>query len=379
MPKQILAEEIERFLGTVDGVTSARLLTSPSGAIDQIYVTASEVTERRAARRAIVAALMTAYGIPVEPWRVQVAHLRRFPIAELRDLKVVRVEETLSATETVARVQVAWARAGEPRMGTGQAAAPAGAGHRLRALAEATIDAVRAVVEPAYRRIAVQQVSVASSMDRPLVLVGITAGSPLGQETFVGAAFQREGTLDAAVTATLDAVIKWLLHAAVDESGEGAEGDRRARLEAMRHFARADGGGSPVPQVPSAPASPAASGPGPALLPPAWSPRPPSSPDVLENLHEIRPEQEGGAMMATHHEGARVGMASLRPARQAVEEEFYHPLMEARTPVHIRCRDGYEIAHAILRDVGTYTILVEVGGATELVYKHAIISIRPRT
>ncbi len=83
--------------------------------------------------------------------------------------------------------------------------------------------------------------------------------------------------------------------------------------------------------------------------------------------------------MATHHEGARVGMASPRPARQAVEEEFCHPLMEARTPVHIRCRDGYEIAHAILRDVGTYTILVEVGGATELVYKHAIISIRPRT
>ncbi len=376
MPKQILAEEIERFLGTVDGVTSARLLTSPSGAIDQIYVTASEVTERRAARRAIVAALMTAYGIPVEPWRVQVAHLRRFPIAEVRDLKVVRVEETLSPTETVARVQVAWARAGEPRVGTGQAAAPAGAGHRLRALAEATIDAVRAVVEPAYRRIAVQQVAVASSMDRPVVLVGITAGSPLGQETFVGAAFHREGTLDAAVTAALDAVIKWLLHGAVDESGEGAPGDRRARLEAMRHFARADGGGPPAPQVPPAPA---ASAPGPALLPPAWSPRPPLNPDVLEDLHEIRPEQEGGAVMATHHEGARVGMASPRPARQAVEEEFYQPLIEARTPVHIRCRDGYEIAHAILRDVGIYTVLVEVGGATELVYKHAIISIRPRT
>jgi len=377
MRKEVSAEEIERFLGTVGGVASARLLTSPSGGIDQIYVTASELTERRAARRAIVAALMTAYGIPIEPWRVQVAHLRRVPLADARALEVVRVEETLTAAETVVRVQVRWARAGEPRTATGRAAAPSGAGPRLRALAEATIDAVRAVLEPASRQIAVHQVSVATSMDRPLVLVALAAGPPPDQEMFVGAAFPREGPLDAAVAATLDAVVKWLLHAAADEGGEGGAGDRRARLEAMRHFARSDGGGVSGQPAPSAAAPEGA----PDLAAPdsaAPSPRP-FNPDVLEDLGEIRPEQKGGAVMATHHEGARVGMASLRPARQAVEEEFYQPLIEARTPVHIRCRDGYEIAHAILRDLGTYTILVEAAGATELVYKHAIISIRPHT
>ena len=83
--------------------------------------------------------------------------------------------------------------------------------------------------------------------------------------------------------------------------------------------------------------------------------------------------------MATHHEGPRGGVASPRPARQTIEEEFYRPLIEARIPVHIRCRDGYEIAYAVLQDVGTYTLLVEAGGAAELLYKHAIISIRPRT
>lgn len=376
MRKQVSAEEIERFLGTVDGVASARLLTSASGGIDQIYVTASELTERRAARRAIVAALMTTYGIPIEPWRVQVAHLRRVPLADARALEVVRVEETLTAAETEVRVQVRWARAGEPRTATGRAAAPSGAGPRLRALAEATIDAVRAVLEPASRRIAVHQVSVATSMDRPLVLVALAAGPPSDQGMFVGAAFQREGPLDAAVAATLDAVLKWFLHAAADEGGEGGAGDRRARLEAMRHFARSDGGGLSGQPAPSAAAPDAAPDP---AAPDLAAPSPRPSPDVLEDLGEIRPEQKGGAVMATHHEGARVGMASLRPARQAVEEEFYQPLIEARTPVHIRCRDGYEIAHAIVRDLGTYTILVEAGGATELVYKHAIISIRPRT
>jgi sRNA-binding regulator protein Hfq len=367
MPKQVHAEEIERFLGTVDGVASVRLLTSPSGEIDQIYVTADDATESRAARRAIVAALMTTYGIPIEPWRVQVVHLKGFPSGGLRNLKVVRVEETLSATETVARVQVAWEGGGERRVGTGQAGAPAGAAHRQQALAAATIDAVRAVVEPAYRRIAVQQVSLTTCMGQPLVLVGITASSDRGQEMLAGAAFEREGVPAAAVTAALDAVAKWLLHASVDEPGEGAAGDRRAHLEAMRHFAHLDSEAHPAPPALRAHAQP---------VPPSLAVM---NPDVIEDLQEIRPEQKGGAAMATQHESSRAGVASPRPTRQTIEEEFYQPLIEARTPVHIRCRDGYEIPHAVLRDIGTYTLLVEIGGVTELLYKHAIISIRPRT
>src|SRR5256886_9146928 len=152
MPREILADDIERFLTTVDGVVSARLLTSPSGDVDQIYITADDATEGRAARRSVVAALMTAYGIPVEPGRIQVTHLRGSRTAELPDLKVVRVEETASGTEVSARVQVAWERAGERRTGTGQTRGPAGTAHRLRTLAAPAIDAARAGPEPAQRR-----------------------------------------------------------------------------------------------------------------------------------------------------------------------------------------------------------------------------------
>lgn len=401
MPKQILAEEIERFLGTVEGVASARLLTVPSGEIDQVYVTADEGTESRSARRAVVAALITEYGIPVEPWRVQVTTLKRFGSADLPNLKVLRVEEAITGTETTARVQVAWERAGEQRTGTGQARGPAGAQHRLRTLAAAAVDAARAVVEPAQRRITVHQVSVTTCMDRPLVLVGIAAGGPRGQEEFVGAAFQHEGTSGAAVAAALDAVTKWLLRAAVEGRDEGIGMDRRARLEAMRHFARTAGRSQPdPPPAPQEAAPPRDASPAPAIS--ASSPEPRGSasplsaidglrqreprpgaraatlpPDILEDLRDIRPEQKGGAAMAAHHEGSRVGVASARPARQMVEDEFFQPFIEGRTPVHIRCRDGYEIPRAVVRDVGTYTLLVEADGATELVYKHSIISIRP--
>jgi sRNA-binding regulator protein Hfq len=395
MPKQVHAEEIERFLGTVNGVASARLLTSPSGEIDQVYVTADDRTESRAARRAIVAALITQYGIPIEPWRIQVTQLKRFSPAELPNLKALRVEETIAATETTARVQVVWQRAGEQRTGTGQAQGPAGAQHRLRTLAAAAIDAARAIVDPVHRRITVHQVSLTTCMDRPLVLVGITAGGPRGPEAFVGAAFQREGASDAAVTAALDAVTKWLLQASFGGLEAGMQGDRRAHLEAMRHFARAGGQSRPD----SLPSPEPASGPGESTGA-AWAPPPPainaSRPvepsrvepsrggtvipgdlDSIGDLREIRPEQRGGAAMAAHREGSRVGLTATPPGRHTVEDEFLQPLIQRRIPAHIRCRDGYEIHHAILREVGTYTLLVEADGATELVYKHAIISIRP--
>jgi sRNA-binding regulator protein Hfq len=430
MPKQVRAEEIERFLGTVDGVASARLLTSASGEIDQIYVTADSGTEAKAARRSVVAALITRFGIPVEPWRVQVAALKQFAPAELPHLRTLRIEETLSATETTARVQVAWERAGEQRTGLGQARGPLGTQQRLRTLAVATVDAARTVIEPSHLRIAIQHVSLTTCMDRPLVLVAVTAGSPGAQDAFVGAAFQRHELSDAAVAAALDAVTKCMLRVAF-ETPQTGQGDRRAHLEAMRRYARVDrgvrlpdaagtterppgtqpevpqssrggtpahGGGSfPTPQ--EAPAADAAErksagappidgeGHGARWHPPArpGGPQAASSgggvgtavhPDILNDLREIRPEEKGGAAVAAHQDSSRTGVVP-RTGRQAIEDEYFAPLIERRTPVHIRCRDGYELAHAVVRDVGTYTLVVEVDGATELLYKHAIISVRP--
>ncbi|HTD48096.1 MAG TPA: hypothetical protein VK881_12595 [bacterium] len=381
MPREVLADDIERFLTTVDGVVSARLLTSPSGEVDQIYITAEDATDGRAARRSVVAALMTAYGIPIEPGRIQVTHLRGSRAADLPDLKVVRVEETASGTEVSARVQVAWERAGERRTGTGQARGPAGTAHRFRTLAAAAIDAVRAVLEPAQRRVTLHQAALIDSMDHPVVLIGISAPTPRGPEIFIGAAPQRQGEPQAAVNAVLDAVAKWLLQAPAGHPEPSPEGDRRAHLEMMRHFVRlgakapleapfrqTDHGSPADPPTGAADAEPSMAG---------RNERMPVLSDIVIDPQEIRPEQEGGAAVMAH-DVSPAGSAPARAGRQAGEDRFYLALLEARTPVHIRCRDGYEIAHAVLRDVGPDTLLVDAGGGTELLYKHAVISIRPR-
>ena len=81
--------------------------------------------------------------------------------------------------------------------------------------------------------------------------------------------------------------------------------------------------------------------------------------------------------MSTREEPYRA--EGSRPApRGSQEDDFYRRLVQSGVTVHIRCRDGYEIPEAVVRDFGTYSLLVEARGAEELVFKHAIISIRPR-
>ncbi len=80
--------------------------------------------------------------------------------------------------------------------------------------------------------------------------------------------------------------------------------------------------------------------------------------------------------MGLQHDTPDVG-SGMRAARASgVEDGFYRSLVVERTPVHLRCRDGYEVPRAIVRDAGTYALLVETPDGLELFFKHAIISIR---
>jgi RNA chaperone Hfq len=65
--------------------------------------------------------------------------------------------------------------------------------------------------------------------------------------------------------------------------------------------------------------------------------------------------------------------------KSSMEDDFFRHLVATGIPVHIRCRDGYEILEGILKDFGTYSLLVETDAGRELVFKHGIITIRPMT
>ncbi|HLJ60930.1 MAG TPA: RNA chaperone Hfq [bacterium] len=416
MPKEVFAEDIERLIGALDGVTAARVFTTHGGEIAQVYVTVDPAADVRAVRRGVGTALVSSYGIPIEPWRIQIAQPRTGPDAR-SPFRVLRVEEAVGAAEMTAVVQLAWTRGGGERVVSGRARGPVGSAHRLRTLAAATVDGARESLDPSYRKIAAEEASLVTFSGRPTVLVGVSVTTARGDVRACGIA-QEDASSDAAVAATLDAVAKLSAQVAIVAA---LPDNRRARLEAMRRYVKSaerapssgDSEGDPgsaresprdaVPQAgrgTPAGAGESGAGRGPGAFhgapecmymrrAPAFAGRATGAhaaelpngedPDGPPVLPQIRSVQKGVTAMPVRQDLPHAGAVPSGPGRVSIEEVWYQSLIANRTPVHVRCRDGYELHPAVLRDVDTESVLLEVNGATELVYKHAILSIRPLT
>ena len=472
MPREVFADEIERFLSTLDGVSSARVLTGSDGDISFVYVTTDGATDSRSLRGGVAAALQAHFGIPIDEWRVRVTQLRTgAQRGEIPHFHVARVEETAAGTDLAVTIKLRWTQGAEERTAVGKARVcvlpgrepsagrglAAGAAGRSRALAAATVAAVRDALEIPHAELALDRVGSVTFLDRPMVLAALSCAVAGRRRTQVGAAFD-EGTPDPssepAITAALDAVTRWLVEKAF--AAEGAQPQqRRERLEAMRHFVvdaasaapsterftaapTRVGGTPPLGAEDEAPEDQAAE-PAPmrATLSDGGPVRalPPRRAAIIRNgaaapthfagaagqgpdanlaavtlpAGDLRPrvhdaavpgelaahadaarrrqnadaalgskagETKGGTTLSLQHDpsvSAAVGRGMRAPG---VEEAFYRSLVAERTPVHLRCRDGYEVPHAIVRDAGTYALLVETEDGLELFFKHAIISIR---
>ena len=264
---------------------------------------------------------------------------------------------------------------------------------RARTLAAATVAAARTALDVPHGDLTLDRVGVVTFLDRPVVLVALSAPIAGEPRTFVGAAFddvaESDGAAEPAVAAALDAVTRWLLRAAfaVDASRSP---HRRDRLDAMRRFVL-DSAADALPGTPPGPerladaagAAGVAFGAAPRTAPVREMPRLPGAAGNGDSVaapaepeHAVDPTPRGGTAMSLHQDTADAG-SGMRAARPAgVEDGFYRSLIVERTPVHLRCRDGFEVAHAVVRDVGTHALLVETADGLELFFKHAIISIR---
>ncbi|HEV8339328.1 MAG TPA: hypothetical protein VGR25_06695 [bacterium] len=405
--KEVYAEEIEEFLERLEGIASARVVANEDGQIDRVFLTTESERDDGALRRTASAALMSRYGLPLEGWRLQIAHLRPAPGGpQLSHFRVFRIEESLTEDATRVLVDLRYDRDGATKSAVGVARAPAGAAFRLRTAAQAAMEAMRTIVEEAGWKVALESASVVPFAGTHVALVAVTVAGPRGGAEIpsvqVGSEPVQLSETEAIVAAALRALGQVL------EEELPAQRDRRSQMEAMRasyqrmvrlprkDAQEADGvhEDSAPEAVPVEPAAPEAVPVEPAALeempfeeiPVEESVAPmesltegheEASPDTISSVMEIRPEIEGGAAVSTREEPYRA--EGSRPApRGSQEDDFYRRLVQSGAPVHIRCRDGYEIPEAVVRDFGTYSLLVEARGAEELVFKHAIISIRPR-
>lgn len=377
MARAVYAEEIEQFLERLEGVASARVVANREGQVERIFLTTESVRDDGGLRRQVTAALMSEYGLPIEGWRLQIAHLRpepgRAPPARFR---LFRIEETLTETATRVLVELRYDRQGAQKQAVGVAQSSPGVAFRLRTVAQATLEAASRVLEDAGWKAALESVAVVPFAGVPVALVGLTlaavGGEVEGPVIQVGGEVVRASETEAVVKATLRALGQ------VPDEELPRPRDRWSRMEEMRaHYQRLIRlpQGAPSPVDTAAPeAAPAGS---PAAPPPQGA-----AEDTISGVHEIRPEVQGGAGMATREEPSRAEGGRAEGGRAAgrggIEDDFYRRLIHSGVAVHIRCRDGYEIPEAVVRDFGTYSLLVQARGVEELIFKHAIISIRPR-
>lgn len=408
MPSEVYAEDIEALLERLDGVAAARVVATGSGEIDRVYVTAEGDEEESAIRRAVASAMMSAYSLAIDAWRIRVARLRPVTRTQPR-WYIQRVEEVLTATD--GRIAVELLPEGAAASLTGRARGQLDGASRLRTAAQATLDALKSWLEGEDRRAAVEAITPLPLATGRVMVVMLSLAGPASADRCVGSSLVEGSDVEAVIAATLDALGKrgaarqrrrWMMRDRHDEL-ESMEAHVRRLREPQRMMPRPTpapafpancppdngpvGAGEADEDVASPAKQPVESGGAGSRPGGAWSPGPPASEeagsapeweeqDESVTLEQIRPERPGGAQVAQSVNRPDVERGRFAP-KSSMEDDFIKHLISTGALVHIRCRDGYEITDGVLKDLGTYTVLVETRGGQELVFKHGIISIRP--
>ena len=396
MPREVFAEEIEAFLERLDTITAARVVANEAGEIERIYVTTESGRDDGGIRRAITSALISQFNLPIENWRVQIAHLE--PVAGSETVphcSLVRLEETISEATTRVVVDLRYEREGAQKTTTGSAQAPAGQVQRLRTVALATIDALRPLLERSGVRPALEGLTLFPFAGSTVAMVAVALATDKASQIQMGVEPVTAGEAEAVVHAVLDAAQK---PARLIAPSGRARIDRQLQFEGLRRHYEGliRSGQQPAGLAPEA-VGPETGGPEPESPPQTAGPQVATlthvrassgSPDmyqaritdadVIRDMADIRPELQGGAVTVMREEYRHDGSTAAKaPPKMSMEDGFYRRLVSVGAPVYIRCRDGYEIPSAIVREYGTYCLMVEVNGIHELVFKHGIIAIRP--
>lgn len=371
MASEVFADDIEALLERLEGVASARVVANEAGEIDRIYVTADGARDETKLRQMVTSTLMSRYSLAVDGWRIRVARLRSdAPL--LTRWYMQKVEEVLTATEVTVAVELR-AEDGQGSTLSGRARGLPDQANRLRTAAVATLDAMKSLLEAEGRRAAVETIATLPLAAGQAVVVALAIATASQADRYIGAAIVEGSAAEAVIAATLDAVGKrstslkrrgWVMR------------DRRDELESMQaHYRRMR---EPQRQMPAL-----SDAEGPALSQPEGPSRAPHADggvtpeDEVADFAQIRPERQGGAQV---NQVNRQEMDRTRTApKSAMEDEFFRHLIATGIPVHVRCRDGYEIHEGVVKDFGTYSLLIETEAGRELIFKHGIISVRPLT
>ena len=202
-----LITEIEGALSQVSEIRAARVVTSATGAIDEIHVLALPSKAPKQLVRDIESTLQAAFGIAIDHKKISIAQLGQENVPQIDSAKVQARAQIKSINAEVAGVYVNMAVSLELEGETfiGKATGPASRTGRDRLVAEATLDAITQYLQGAFT-FALEDVEIVRLGRESIAVSCVVLVTSLGEQAFAGSALVRQNEKDSIVRATLDAI-----------------------------------------------------------------------------------------------------------------------------------------------------------------------------
>lgn len=208
----------ENLLTSLEGILSARLVTTPLGEVSEIHILATNAQTPKQVVRNVESALLAHLGLKVDHRKISVAHTAE--VAPLRALeetavraranqRVVVFEDVVVATGSRSRTMAvtvtltcdgAEERASEEGPDTPR--------NRVETAARATARVVERLLD--RHTLALEGTQLVEAFGRTWVMVGVQAVGSRQGTLLVGSAEVRDSAEHAAVFAVLDATNRWV-------------------------------------------------------------------------------------------------------------------------------------------------------------------------
>lgn len=208
----------ENLLTSLEGVLSARVVTTPLGEVSEIHILATNAQTPKQVVRNVESALLAHLGLRVDHRKISVAHtaeveplktLEQAAVRHQANQRAVLFEDlVLSSTERQRWVSatVTLTCDGAVEMATEEA--PDTPRNRVEAAARAAVRVVERLLE--RHTLALEGTQVVDAFDRTWVLAAVQAVGGRNSTLLVGSAEVRESAEHASVFAVLDATNRWV-------------------------------------------------------------------------------------------------------------------------------------------------------------------------
>lgn len=217
MPDPWGVRRAENLLTSLEGVLSARVVTTPLGEVSEVHILAQAGLQPKQLVRNIESALLAQLGLRVDHRKISIAQTADVKPIETLERHAVR-ERSLHRVVLFEGISIQPGR--RPQRQLVQVALSVGG--RTEAAEEEAADSVRGRVEAAARAtvavldrmlekgsMALEGARVVAALDREVVFAGVLAMSGRDTVLLTGTAQVRENPERAAVLAVLDATNRW--------------------------------------------------------------------------------------------------------------------------------------------------------------------------